>query len=284
MRRMRIIIAGSMVLTCAMAFLLSQNLDLMAWWETSPDVKPTGIKPEDLPPSTTTLCPGELAAADPVGFLVKCLHEYHERVTTGYTCTFVMHERVNGKLKDPEQIECWYRENPYSIMMHWQKGAGLAAASLYVADENEGKLCVRLDSLLGKRLGWVKSAPDGPEAKSSSRYRITEFGVRCGTERTYRAWKALQERGVKLQVQYLGVQQRDEIGGRACHVVKRTCDPPEEEGLTDVTIYVDVETWLQVGSVLMNNGELIGSYWFKDIRLNPTFDDKQFKPETLKKY
>jgi hypothetical protein len=240
-------------------------------------------------PTTSDESPAQLARERPVEFLAHCLNKYREAGVQGYTCTFSMHERINGKMNTPDLIECWFQEKPFSVLMHWKEGAGRAAASLYVVGENEHMMCIRPAGkfekfAVGATGGYVKRPVDGPEAKASSRYLITEFGVRCGTERTYKAWKALQDRGVTLQVEYLGIQNVKEAGGRDCHVVRRHCNPPEEEGLTEITIYVDVETWFQVGSVLKQNDDLIGSYWFTDIVKNPDFDDKQFKPETLKKY
>ena len=251
------------------------------------DAKPEEhVVPERVP---TGLSPEQLATANPVDFLAECLVKYREAGIKGYTCTFSMHERINGKLRPPEQVECWFKEEPFSVMMHWKEGASLAAASLYVFGENGNKMCVRPEGKLQKAAvslngGYVTRPVDGSEAKESARYLITEFGLRCGTERTYKAWKALRDRGATLQVKYLGIQNMKEAGGRPCHVLRRTCNPPEEEGLTQITIYVDVESWFQVGSVLKQNDELIGEYWFTDIKLNPGFDEKQFKPETLKKF
>jgi len=196
-----------------------------------------------------------------------------------------MQERLKGQLNPSETIEAWFKEEPFSVFMHWKEGAGLAVASLYVVGDNDGKMCVRPSSGAGKLLGWVKSAPDSSEAKDATRYLITEFGLRCGAERTYRAWKALQERGVTLRTEYLGLRKNvEEVGGRDCHVVVRRCDPPEEEGMTEITLLIDAETWQQVGTILKAGDELIGEYYFKDIKLNPDFDEKRFKPEMLKKY
>lgn len=232
----------------------------------------------------------DLATKAPVELLRQCLLRYQRAGISGYTCTFHMHEQVPGRpMKAPEEVECWFREKPYSVMMHWKKGAGLAAASLYVADENDNKMCVRPENkaakiAVGLNGGFVKRPPDGSEAKEAARYGITDFGLRCGTERTYKAWKALYEQGTKLDVVYKGKRAVEELGGRECHIITRYCDPPEEEGMTDVTLYIDAETWFQVGSVLKAGDRLIGSYFFRDVKLNPEFDAKQFKPETLKKY
>ncbi len=226
----------------------------------------------------------DLAQKAPVELLRQCLERYKKANVDGYTCTFVMHETVNGKEKKPEVIECWFKEKPFSVFMHWKEGADRAAASLYVYGENNNKMCVRPEAKALKFVGWADRDPDGDDAKASARYLITEFGLRCGTERTYKAWKALHENGVTLQVEYLGKQPIPELDGRECHIVKRYCNTPEEEGMTDVTLYIDAETWFQTGSILMAGDKLIGKYFFKDIVLNPTFDEKQFKPETLKKY
>jgi hypothetical protein len=222
---------------------------------------------------------------DFVELLRESLIKYKSSGVAGYRCTFVMHEKVNGKLKPPEVIECWFQEKPFSVLMHWKEGANKVAASLYVEGENDGKMCIRPAGALERTFAaTVTRKVDCDEAKASARYRITEFGVRCGTERTYKAWKALKDRGVKLNIEYQGIQQIAEVGGRSCHVVKRICNEPEEEGMTDVTVYLDVETMMQVGSVLKAGNELIGEYYFKDIVINPKFEPNQFKQEILKQY
>ena len=130
----------------------------------------------------------------------------------------------------------------------------------------------------------MKRKPNSQEALDSARYRMTEFGMRYGTQRTYKAWKALHDAGVTLQVEYRGTRVVDEVGGRLCHVLTRYCNPPEEEGMTDITLFIDDATWFQVGTILKDHDELIGEYYFRDINMNPTFEPKQFEPEILKQY
>jgi hypothetical protein len=226
----------------------------------------------------------DAAHDDFVELLRQSLIKYKDSGVRGYTCTFVMHERVNGKLKSPEVIECWFQEEPFSVVMHWKEGASKVAASLYVEGENDGKMCIRPAGALERTFAaTVTRKVDCDEAKALARYRMTEFGVRCGTERTYKAWKALKDRGVTLQIEYQGIQRLEQVG-RDCHVVKRYCNEPEEEGMTDVTVYLDVETMMQVGSVLKAGNDLIGEYYFKDIKINPNFEPNRFKQEILKQY
>ena len=110
----------------------------------------------------------------------------------------------------------------------------------------------------------------------------------------------MQARG-QLQVKYDGKRHVDEVGGRLCHVWVRTTErptidpflmdetPPGPEGREAdtshiVTIMIDAETWLQVGSRITNPaGELVGEYYFKDVVLNPEFAADQFKPTAFRK-
>jgi outer membrane lipoprotein-sorting protein len=74
-----------------------------------------------------------------------------------------------------------------------------------------------------------------------------------------------------------------ELGDRTCYKFVRTpYTPHEDDDLNELTLYIDTETWLQVGSVLKNErGELIAEYWFRDVNLNPEFDDDQFTRKAL---
>ena len=79
-----------------------------------------------------------------------------------------------------------------------------------------------------------------------------------------------------------------------------TCDPAEcdrycsdekpkpAEGAPDAfaraTIYLDAETGYQVGARLTRaDGELVGSYFFRDITFNPVFPAGQFTTVAFKK-
>jgi hypothetical protein len=255
------------------------------WFGTGKGSTPIGVtdvgttkNPEDLTDIAT------LAQRNPVELLRQSLQRYKECGIKGYTCKLVKQERINGKLNPQETVEAWFREEPYSVMMHWTEGAGKASASLFVDKENDGKMCIRPTIRAGRLLGYLKFHTDCDDAKNTSRYLITDFGLRCGTDRTWKAWKALQDKGFPLDTEYLGKQTVVEAGGRECHIIKRKCNPPEDDGMTEITVYIDAETWQQVGTVLKENGNLIGSYFFKDIKINPKFDEAQFKPETLKKY
>jgi hypothetical protein len=223
-----------------------------------------------------------LARTDPIAFLENCIRRY-DREVQGYRCTLLKHERLQGKLRPPEEVVCDFRQKPFSVRMEWRKGAEDAARVLYVKGENK-------DRLLIVGVGWrafagiITRDPTGADVRESTRYPPTEFGMQFGTQRTLLAWQAAKERG-DLQVVYEGERKIQEVGGRDCWVVKRIgYQKPEDDGILETTYYFDKETWLQVGSVLNGeDGQLIGSYFFRDVVLNPKFDENTFKREGLKK-
>jgi hypothetical protein len=124
--------------------------------------------------------------------------------------------------------------------------------------------------------------PDSNMSKERSRYLITEFGFRKSTSRVLRAWVAAREEGT-LHVEYLGVKTVPETGDRPCHVLRRAkYATPGEDGIEDATFYFDRDTWLQVGSMLLDGQKrLVAEYYFRDVKLNPAFPPWQFEPEAL---
>jgi len=221
----------------------------------------------------------DLCYAQPVRFLQLCIAHY-QREVTGYRCMMYKRERIKGKLKDLEVVRCHFKETPFSLHMNWEKGAGLAKKVLYVAGENNGNLVARpgIPALLPERLRPLQERdPEGEDAKNSGRYTVKQFGIYLGTDRTVKAMLRAAERG-KLFVQYYGVVTVPQLGGRMCYkLVRKPYEPPEEEGVNELTIYIDVETLLQTGSELRDsNGSLLAEYYFRDVELNPRFDEKQF--------
>ncbi|MFL5244988.1 MAG: DUF1571 domain-containing protein [Gemmataceae bacterium] len=231
----------------------------------------------------------KLAKSDPVGFIENCLRRY-KREDKGYTLTFEKQERINKKLQPNEVIAAKYRQEPFSVLLRWERGARMADAILYVEGQNQDKVDGQMKSMLlvhpsgvaGRLIQFVKRDPDGKEAKQSGRYTIKGFGLEQGMLLTWNSWKKAQKEDA-LHVEYLGVVNLKEAGDRPCYKLRRTqYKQPEEDGITELTIYVDKETWLQIGSELKGEeGKWIAKYYFRDIRLNPELKDETFKPEAL---
>jgi hypothetical protein len=236
-----------------------------------------------------------LGRKDPIAFvdvLENCLRRY-QREVKGYSCTFLKQERIGKKLHPSETIAVTFRQDPHSVLFRWKEGARLADAALYVEGENkkndkDGKeksfMLAHPAGIAGRLVKFVDRDPDDVEAKQSGRYSLPDFGIEKATQRTLSTWKAAQNKG-ELHVEFLGETKLKEAGDRLCYKLRRTkYAEPEEEGVTELTIYIDKETWLQVGSVLKgNNDQYIAQYYFRDIKLNPEFTAETFKKEGLTK-
>jgi len=222
-----------------------------------------------------------LAETDPIAFLEACIHRY-DREVKGYSCTLHKQERLEGKLQPSEVIAVEFREKPFSVLMDWREGVRLAKKTLYVKGENNDKILVKPAGLLAIA-GVVERDPNGEDARKGSRLPITDFGIEIGTEHTWESWKRASARNA-LHVEYLGELKVKEAGGRVCWKLHRTHfkAPEDIDGVTDLTIYVDKENWLQVGSTLKGaDGQLLGEYFFNDIDLNPKFPPGMFTREAV---
>jgi hypothetical protein len=223
----------------------------------------------------------ELCRDDPVGALTMSLQKYRSDVE-GYNCTLIKRERIRGKLRDREVIRCDFRESPFSVRMEWLDGRGRAAIMLYPAGDDVEKLAVVPSNEIARKIApFVTRKLNDSAVREAARYAPNEFGMNYGVLRLHAAWQAAKEKGV-LRTHYDGLKPIDELNGRPCHVLHRDCMNPEEEGLTEVTVFFDAESLLQTGVVLKAGDELIATYYFRDLVLNPKFGEGHFSVERLK--
>jgi hypothetical protein len=231
-----------------------------------------------------------LARERPTDFLRECLLRY-KRDVASYRLTMYKEERIAGALEPPEVMEVAFRKKPFSVFLKWDSGARKAERALYVEGKNDDKLLVRPTTAwywAARAAGRVKDGlvvvdVDGEDARQSGRFTIKEFGMYNGLARLLADWEAADKRGA-LHVEHQGVQEPEESGGRRCHVLRRTRFlKPERDGVTEQTVYIDAETWLQVGSVADGPAGLIGAYFYRDVKVNPEFPPDQFTRAGLKK-
>jgi hypothetical protein len=223
-----------------------------------------------------------LARNDPIAFLEACILRY-DREVKGYTTTLRKKERLDGKIEPTEVIEVAFRESPFSVLMKWKEGTRRAAATLYVKGENRDQLLVRPAGLLSVA-GIVIRDPNGSDAKKAGRYPLPEFGIKIGLQRALASWKRA-DKDKALHVEYLGVKRLKEAGDRPCWVVKRTrYAQAEEDGIRELTVFIDKENWLQIGSLIKGeDGKFIAEYYFRDVKINPDFKADAFSREALKR-
>jgi hypothetical protein len=264
-----------------------QTRDYVAWGHASTEqLREQGYPP---PEQLRALRLGSLAARDPVAFLEECLRHYGRHVT-GYTLTMHKQERIGGKVQNVEQVAVAFKDRPHSVFFKWLEGARKAKRVLYVQGQNENRM-VAVANVPPINPVVVRDL-ESPDAKASGRYSIAEFGLKKATQRVLTNWKKAQAAGA-LHVEYLGLRKVPKAGDRLCHTLRRTrYARPEDGGVTELILYIDVENLLQVGSVLLglapgkdgkeSDGQFIAEYFFRDIRLNPSFSAKQFTRDALR--
>jgi hypothetical protein len=227
-----------------------------------------------------TLADDALPRSDPLAFLEASVARFEQQDLNGYQLVLEKQERIGGTLYPPEVIDMAVRMKPHSVLMRWRSGERKAHSVLYVEGENHNQLLVHPSGLIGALVPSVAIDPDGPQAHSSSLFGIRESGLRNTLRRTLQAWRDARDQGT-LQVQFLGTHNVPEVGDRPCYVLRQqgTGGP---DGATTLTISIDRDTWLQVGTVLTGaEDELFGKYYYRDIVLNPAFAPDQFRPAAL---
>ena len=174
---------------------------------------------------------------------------------------------------------------------------GTVHGSLFV--EEKGSAEDKITAALG--FTTIKTDVNGILARGASRYCMKDAGLYGAMLRSHLVWKKRQDH---KELTWRLVEKRpvQEVGGRVCYVIERTSPspevdpfeiggepnlggkPPAEVGQVRITLYIDAERWLQVGSELTRqDGHLLGAYYFRDINLHPTFADDTFTTEGMKK-
>jgi hypothetical protein len=255
-----------------------------------------------------------LAKSDPVKLLAACLTRYQREVKNGITATLIKKERVHGDPKPPkeppeEEIKLSVQgdvpdadgKRKVHVRMIWAAGArkaivGTVHGSLFVEEKggNEDKIIAWL--------GFAFPTPlNGPMARGASRYCMKDAGLYGAMLRSHTVWKKRQE-DKELKWKFIEKRAVPEVGGQMCYVIERTSPTPEVDpfeiggepntggkpvadvGQVRITLFIDAERWLQVGSQLHRaDGNLLGAYYFRDINLNPTFAEDTFTTAGMKK-
>ncbi|HEY1192092.1 MAG TPA: DUF1571 domain-containing protein [Gemmata sp.] len=244
---------------------------------------------------------------------LRCVVEKQERIQ-GYPkhpelpTVEVLELCVRGDVPDPKT-----KQTAIEVLVTWREGAksflraDIVGTLFSERPEPEG--------LGGKAVTWRPKAlisplsnpipPNSELARGQSRYCIRDAGLYRTMLRTHEAWKARQDAG-EFKYEYLGTKVVEKAGNRECHVIRRLCPRVEldafelggtastdpkvvaEEGFTEVTIYLDRERWFQVATETYRTEPdgtrvLVGSYYFREVELNPTFAPDTFTKGNLKK-
>ena len=225
---------------------------------------------------------GALPADDPLAFLEYC-HAHYRTFVTDYRCLFTMRERINGVLSPEQGIEVRYRENPFSVHLHWVSNPGRAAWVTYVAGrwvkDGREQALVKPSGVLGWLVpAGIKRYIHDPEMLAESRRPIDRFGFRNTLELIIQ-YCHLARGHPEYELRYVG---GGFVDRRPCYVLERRLPftgpgGPYPDRL--LVMYLDRE-WLVPTACLSYlddaGKELLGSYLLTGVEFNVGLTDADF--------
>jgi len=227
-----------------------------------------------------------LAEHDPMA-LVRLGRDYYETNVREYRCLLTKQERLGDKLTPVQEIELRFREAPRSVYMIWKANPDQARRALFLRDDG-----AYLDGH-GQRLARVEPAGviarlfvkdlflpiHGPDARKASRRTIDEAGFRATFDLLEAYNTAAAESGV-LDLRYSGT---GTVDGRPTYVLVRDLPYDGPGGPypdARMVLHLDQE-WLIPVAISSyadhHEKELLGSYVFTKVELNPDFAADAFE-------
>jgi len=193
-----------------------------------------------------------------------------------YTAHFVKRERIKDKLRDAEDIQLKFRE-PGQIYMRWMGPAVPGREILFVKGRDQNRALIH-EPQFPSSLITILTRPDSPLVLQESRYPITDVGlgrlIDLLATHTHRALT------------------RGELTTREVPAVDPSVSAKAEQRLELITpraatgylanravVTIDLATRLPVAVELFGTSdELLASYTYKDLIVNPGLTDRDFDP------
>ncbi len=226
-----------------------------------------------------------LVQRDPMALVRLGLEKYDDQVRE-YRCVLVKQERLGKRLSELQEVELRFREDPYAVYMIWKTNADGARRALHMGGgdyvDRKGRKLARIEPNGAIARLFTKDIflpLDSGQVRKQSRRSIAEAGFRSTFE-LLEAYNAVaEERGV-LDLRYGGEGVVDE---RPTYIIVRDLPYEGPDGPypdARMVLHVDQE-WLLPVAVYSyadhDEKELLGSYTFTRIELNPNFDELAFK-------
>lgn len=235
----------------------------------------------------------KLLREDPLAALTD-LRALHVREVKDYRCSFVKQELLASGMSAEQEIDVLFRQEPFSVVMHWVRNAGMANRAIYVKGrwaepaaekpaEREFAVCQP-----GTAISWalksIKMPIHGTMAKRTARRSIDEFGFKRTLDLLIKYCELAKSRG-ELELEFRGETHFD---GRPVWVLRRHLPYTGENGpYPDRTaeIFIDKEYRVPVAVYCYCDDELkaaklLGKYEYRNIRFNLGLTEADFTPAT----
>ncbi|MFO0972604.1 MAG: DUF1571 domain-containing protein [Phycisphaerae bacterium] len=228
---------------------------------------------------------------DPLAALEQARAD-HLRDVRDYNCTFVKQELLPGGMSAEQVIAVNFRQEPYSVVMHWLKNPGKAERVIYVkgrwTDAGQSDPALReqamcqpgaIARLIVKSL---KQPIRGSLAQQSSRRCIDEFGFARGLDLLITYCRMARDRG-ELDLRYVGTS---EIDGRPTWVVERRLPYAGPEGRYPdriAVVHIDQQWRVPVSVHCFADDArtlLLGRYDYADVVMGVGHGENVFDPKS----
>jgi hypothetical protein len=231
------------------------------------------------------IAPPQVAAQHPLEPALEMAYKTKQNIIANvkdYSATVVKHERIDGKLGDPEYALIKVRQQPFSVYMYFMAPNNLAGQEcMYVDGANGGNMYAHAapGTLRGK-FGTVSLAPTSAMAMKDQRYPITEIGVANLTKRLIEVGEHDKQYG-ECDVKFF---QGAKVNGRVCTMIQVTHPVPRRNFLFNVArIYLDDQLQLPIRYEAYEWPEkageapvLLEEYTYMNLQVNQGFTDADF--------
>ena len=199
-----------------------------------------------------------------------------------YSATIVKHERIDGKLNDPEYAFIKVRQQPFSVYMKFLKPDSLFGQEcMYIQGANDNKMFAHAPpGTLRAKFGTVSLLPNSAIAMQGQRYPITEMGISNLTMRLIEVGEKDKQYG-ECEVKFF---QGAKVSGRVCTMIQCVHPVPRRNFLFNVArIYLDDELQMPIRYEAYDWPEqqggdpvLLEEYTYLNLKINQGFTDADF--------
>ena len=246
--------------------------------ETIPQSQPI-TKPVPAPTKeSTSAAPGSHPLDPAIQIMEICRDRF--AAVFDYEARIVQQERVGKTLMPTQDVNAKFRCHPHSVYFKWNAPeAGREA--LYVEGRDDGKLLVHAAGIKKAFLGVNRIDPESPQAKRDSRYSVREGGIGFAIDKLLTRW-AYERRFDETDVSITSVK----INNRPCVLISAVHPRPDDGKFMfhTVRVYIDKEHMLPIRTEAYGYptkagkepGDLLESYTYLELRLNPGLTDTDF--------
>jgi len=218
--------------------------------------------------------PAAEASQDVLGIVADMTAAYAS--IQDYTARFVKRERIKDKLRDAEDIRLKFRE-PGKIYMRWMGPDAPSREILFVKGRDQDRALIHEPKFPSSFI-TILTPPDSPLVLQESRHPITDVGlgrlIELLATYTHRAFT----RG-ELATRELPAD--DPSGPAKAERRLELITPKTATGYLAhrAVVTIDLATRLPVAVELFGTSdELLASYTYKDLIVNPGLTDRDFDP------